>query len=109
MKSLTLIASLFALALADARTAQAQEQDPVRHGRQLAVQFCGRAMRSGTRRQQPAPRRAAVPHARPHLRSRSIRARARRGLLSGHPDMPQFKFDYEDARALRDYLRTIQD
>ena len=30
-----------------------------------------------------------------------------RGLSSNHPDMPEFKFSPQDARDLRDYLRTI--
>jgi hypothetical protein len=32
-----------------------------------------------------------------------------RQLISvGHRDMPEFRFKPDDARALRDYLRTIQ-
>ena len=31
-----------------------------------------------------------------------------RGISSGHPDMPEFKFSDDDARAVRAYLRTIQ-
>jgi mono/diheme cytochrome c family protein len=32
----------------------------------------------------------------------------REGLVSGHPDMPTFRFSREDASALTAYLRTIQ-
>jgi mono/diheme cytochrome c family protein len=32
----------------------------------------------------------------------------RQGLVSGHPDMPTFRFSPEDARALTAYLRAIQ-
>ncbi len=32
-----------------------------------------------------------------------------RGLMPGHPDMPAFKFDKEDARAVAVYLRDIQE
>jgi cytochrome c len=32
----------------------------------------------------------------------------REGLVSGHPDMPTFRFSREDARALTAYLRYIQ-
>ena len=31
------------------------------------------------------------------------------GLISGHPDMPTFRFSREDARALTAYLRSIQE
>jgi cytochrome c len=34
--------------------------------------------------------------------------RLREGLISGHPDMPTFRFTREDARALVAYLRSIQ-
>ena len=30
------------------------------------------------------------------------------GLPSTHPDMPNFRFSIDDARDVRDYLRTIQ-
>jgi len=33
----------------------------------------------------------------------------REGLISGHPDMPTFRFSREDARALTAYLRSIQE
>jgi cytochrome c len=33
----------------------------------------------------------------------------REGLISGHPDMPTFRFSRDDARALTAYLRYIQD
>jgi cytochrome c len=34
--------------------------------------------------------------------------RLREGLMSGHPDMPTFRFSREDARAFVLYLRSIQ-
>jgi hypothetical protein len=36
-------------------------------------------------------------------------AQLREGLISGHPDMPTFRFSREDARALTAYLRSIQE
>jgi mono/diheme cytochrome c family protein len=33
----------------------------------------------------------------------------REGLSSGHADMPTFRFTREDARAVRAYLRTIEE
>jgi cytochrome c len=108
MKPATLIASLFLLTLA-AATAHAQDQDPVVRGRGLAVRFCAPCHSIGTR--QHSPHRDAPP-LRTIGRTYDLDQFARvlgAGLLAGHPDMPQFKFDYEDARALRDYLRTIQE
>jgi len=34
--------------------------------------------------------------------------RLRQGLASSHPDMPEFRFNAEDAEAVVAYLRTIQ-
>jgi hypothetical protein len=34
--------------------------------------------------------------------------RKERGISVGHFDRPEFRFKPDDARALRDYLRTIQ-
>jgi len=34
--------------------------------------------------------------------------RLRRGLLSGHEDMPMFRFSRQDADALTAYVRSIQ-
>jgi cytochrome c len=106
MKSLHPVAALFALALIGGT---AQAQDPIRRGQALAVRLCAPCHSIGTR--QHSPNRDAPP-LRTIGRTYDLDQFARvlgAGLLAGHPDMPQFKFDYEDARALRDYLRTIQE
>jgi len=38
----------------------------------------------------------------------SFMERLREGLMSGHPDMPTFRFTREDARTFVLYLRSIQ-
>ncbi len=38
----------------------------------------------------------------------SFARRLQRGLEPGHPEMPAFKFNEEDARAVAVYLRSIQ-
>jgi mono/diheme cytochrome c family protein len=30
------------------------------------------------------------------------------GIMSGHPDMPEFKYDADDVGAIIDYLKSIQ-
>ena len=30
------------------------------------------------------------------------------GILSGHPDMPEFQFDADEVGAIIDYLKSIQ-
>ncbi len=104
-KTIFLTASILAVTML---SAAAQSQDPVRRGRTLAEEFC-------------APCHAITRHGRsPHSDAPPLSNIGRTydlddfarvlsaGLLSSHPDMPQFRFHFPDARALRDYLRTIQ-
>jgi cytochrome c len=104
MKLLPLAAVLLALTLLPA-----QAQDPIRHGRRLAKEFCARCHAIDKRR--PSPRREAPP-LRNLGRTFDLDQFARvlsAGLSSEHPDMPQFKFHFDDARDLTAYLRTIQE
>jgi cytochrome c len=105
MKNLSLIAALLAVMMPGAT---AQAQDPVRHGRALAQEFCARCHAIGRQGRSP---HSDAPPLRNIGRSYDLDGFARvlsSGLLSGHPDMPQFRFHFPDARDLRDYLRTIQ-
>ena len=81
---------------------------PERRGRDLAEQMCASCHAVG--------RDGASPHAdAPEFRALDRRIdldsfmdRLREGLLSGHPDMPTFRFGREDARAFVLYIRSIQ-
>jgi len=79
-----------------------------RHGRALAERMCSRCHaigRSGSSPHSPAPPFRALEN---RVDLDSFTARLRDGLISGHPDMPMFRFTREDARALTAYLRAIQ-
>jgi mono/diheme cytochrome c family protein len=107
MKPLAPTTLLFAFALVAA--AQAQDRDPISHGRALAVSLCAPCHAIGTRHR--SPHRDAPP-LRTIGRSYDLDQFARvlsGGLLPTHPDMPQFKFKIDDARDLTAYLRTIQE
>ena len=81
---------------------------PVPRGRALAQQFCASCHATG--RDDPSPHVGAPPF-RDIGRTvdvDSLPRRLERGLASIHPDMPEFRFTPDDARAFRDYLRTIQ-
>jgi cytochrome c len=92
-------------------TCFAEDSAPVaieRQGRALAARMCSRCHAIG--KSGPSPHSAA-----PAFRTLSRRVdldtlatRLREGLISGHPDMPMFRFSREDARALIAYLRSIQ-
>ena len=105
MKSLSLIAALLALMTMQA---QAQYQDPVKHGRQLVGQFCSSC--HAVARFGRGPNRNAPPF-RTLGRTFDLDgfpALLERGISSTHPDMPVVKFSHDDARDVRAYLRTIQ-
>jgi cytochrome c len=86
----------------------AQAQDPARHGRALLKEYCSPCHAIG---KTGKSRHVGAPPFRTLGRSFDIDQFARvleRGISSGHPDMPEFKFSEEDALAARAYLRTIQ-
>jgi mono/diheme cytochrome c family protein len=90
-------------------TSAAQAQDPIEQGRKIAQEFCSPCHAIG--RTGASPRDEAPPF---RELSRTFDLDRfpellERGFSSNHPDMPTFKFDEEGARALRAYLRTIQE
>ncbi len=102
---LPLIASLLALLILGSA---AQAQDPARQGRTILQDFCARC--HSIRKTGDSPQKTAPPF-RTLGRSFDMDSFAqdlRRGILSGHPDMPEFKFSEDDARAVTAYLRSIQ-
>jgi mono/diheme cytochrome c family protein len=89
-------------------TAPASAQDPARHGRALVKEFCGGCHAIG---RNDRSRHAGAPAFRTLGRSFDLDDFPRllaRGISSGHPDMPEFRFSDDDARDARAYLRAIQ-
>ncbi len=88
--------------------AQAQTQDPIRHGRALVGEFCARC--HAVARFGKSPDRNAVPF-RTLGRNFDLDQLPRlleRGISSTHPDMPDFKFSEDDAHDAAAYVRSIQ-
>jgi cytochrome c len=89
--------------------APASAQELVRHGRALLKEFCASCHAIGRHGRSP---HAGAPPFRTLGRSFDLDDFPNvleRGISSGHPDMPEFKFSREDAEAARAYLRTIQE
>jgi mono/diheme cytochrome c family protein len=106
MKGLPTIVSLLGMLTVVCSAAQAQ--DPVSHGQALVAEFCGRCHAIGTKGKSRHP---DAPPFRILGRSVDLDEFPRtleRGISGGHPDMPEFKFSHDDARAVRAYLRVIQ-
>jgi cytochrome c len=89
---------------AEASAASAQEQ----RGRSLAVGMCGCCHAVDAAGDSP---HLAAPPFRVLGRSLDLARfsqRLREGILTGHPDMPMFRFNGDDAAAFTAYLRSIQ-
>lgn len=89
--------------------AAAFAQDPAETGRALLQEHCASCHAIGKTGDSP---RAGAPPFRRLSRSYDLDRFPRQlqtGVLSGHPDMPVFKFKQEDARAAGVYLRSIQE
>jgi cytochrome c len=86
----------------------AQAQDPAQRGRALLTEFCSRC--HAVWKSDKSRNRLAPPF-RTLGRSFDLDQLSRRlesGISSAHPDMPDYKFSEDDARAVSIYLRTIQ-
>ncbi len=87
----------------------AQAQDPAETGRALLQQACASCHAIGKTGDSPRP---GVPPFRGLSRSYDLDQFPRQlqaGIVSGHPDMPEFKFNEADAHAVGVYLRSIQE
>ena len=87
----------------------ADEPNPLaRQGKSLAEAMCGGCHAIGSTGNSP---HASAPPFRRFGNVIDLDAfmeRLREGLMTGHPDMPAFRFTREDARALVAYVRTVQ-
>jgi cytochrome c len=92
-----------------AAVAQERKFSPLeRQGRLLAERMCARCHAigiSGSSPHSPAPPFRTLEN---RVDLDTFTTRLRGGLISGHPDMPMFRFTRDDARALTAYLRAIQ-
>jgi len=82
---------------------------PLEHrGRTIAVRLCAQCHAIG--KTDKSSRAGAPPFRQLEQRVNldTFASRLRQGLMSGHYDMPEFRFGREDARALVAYLRSIQ-
>jgi cytochrome c len=104
-RATTVAASLLFAAL----TSQAcGAETPQQRGKVIATGLCGRCHAIDRTGDSPHP-------AAPRFRSLDDRTdlsklaqRIREGLLTGHDDMPMFRFDRDDADAVVAYIRSIQ-
>ena len=96
---------VFGLVFATAALAQ----EPAQRGGVLLEEHCARCHAIEKTGNSPNP---VAPAFRTLNRSFDLdmfQSQLQRGLIAGHPDMPEFKFSDDDARAVTAYLRSIQE
>ena len=84
-------------------------QEPAQRGQALLEEHCARCHAIEKTGNSPNP---VAPAFRTLSRSFDLdlfQGQLQRGLIAGHPDMPEFKFSEADARAVAAYLRSIQE
>jgi len=105
MSRLTTIvaAALVVLAIRPAAAA-----DDIKQGEALLARDCGRCHavgRSGDSPRKDAPQFRTLAKRYP---IESLEEALGEGIMSGHPDMPEFKFDADEVGAIIAYLKSIQ-
>ena len=98
----------FAAAPAATRVAAA-DAETLKHGQTLLTEKCGRCHGIG---RGDASRNDKAPPFRTLSKRYPIEALEEalgEGIISGHPDMPEFEFDSDDVGAIIAYLKSIQD
>jgi mono/diheme cytochrome c family protein len=100
---------LFAAALVlTAAPAAAQDRDAIAQGRALAEQNCSRCHAIGLEGESALPIAPAFRTLSERYPIDDLAEALAEGIVSGHPEMPEFVFEPEDVAALIEYLKSIQ-
>ena len=77
-------------------------------GRDIAQGLCASCHAIGRAERSPNPTAPAFRHIEPRVDLTELIVRLQDGLIAGHPEMPVFKLNEPQARALVAYMRSIQ-
>lgn len=87
--------------------APAAAQD-VKQGETLVARDCGRCHATGPAGDSPRKDAPVFRTLGKRYPIESLEEALGEGIMSGHPDMPEFKFDADDVGAIIAYLKSIQ-
>lgn len=104
--AVALAALLLALGLRPA--AAAGDPDQLRRGEQLLQRDCASCHAIGRTGASPRPDAPAFRTLGQRYRIEALEESLAEGIMSGHPDMPEFSFDADDVGAIIAYLNSIQ-
>jgi cytochrome c len=98
-------AAAFALAAAAQPSIAAPD---LKLGEALLTRDCARCHAVGQTGNSPRPDAPAFRALGTRYPIESLEEALGEGIMSGHPDMPEFKFDADEVGAIIDYLNSIQ-
>ena len=106
MKPLRQVAFAVLLALAAARPAAAAPD--LKHGEELLQKNCASCHAVGRTGDSPHPGAPAFRTLGKRYPIESLEEALGEGIMSGHPDMPEFSFDADEVGDIIAYLKSIQ-
>lgn len=89
-------------------TTAAAEETPAQHGFSLVQRNCGVCHAIGATDASPNPAAPLFRELHRRYPIRNLEEALGEGILTGHPQMPEFVFDPEDIEAIMQYLESIQ-
>jgi len=101
-------AALAALILAAAAWPAAAAEDNPKHGEELLQKNCASCHAVGRAGESPHKFAPAFRTLGQRYPIESLEEALGEGIMSGHPDMPEFKFDADDVGDIIAYLKSIQ-
>jgi cytochrome c len=90
-------------------TSAALAQEPAVHGRALLEDNCASCHAIDKTGDSPRPTAPALRRLSNSFDLDQFQRQLMTGLVTSHPDMPAFKFNEDDSRAVVAYLRSIQE
>src|SRR5690349_20278089 len=101
-------AALFSLLMVS-RLAPAQDLQAEKRGEELVTKNCARCHAVGRTGASPHPQAPPFRTLSRRYKIEALEEALGEGMISGHPDMPEFAFNADDIGAIIAYLKSIQD
>jgi mono/diheme cytochrome c family protein len=102
----SLVAAIAFVAAVSAAAAQGNQD--VKRGETLLTRDCGRCHATGRTGDSPRKDTPAFRTLAKRYPIDALEEALGEGIMSGHPDMPEFRFDADDVGAIIAYLKSIQ-
>jgi mono/diheme cytochrome c family protein len=106
MKGVTGVLLVVSVLAATVRVASASEE--TERGKALLTRDCASCHAIGPTGESPRQNAPAFRTLGQRYPVESLEEALAEGIMTGHPDMPEFSFDADDVGAIIDYLKSIQ-